>query len=724
MRDIDSNFIGLQSINGKGEKRFAAGSVLTGGMFPIYSGTEFDRVYIAEGMATAMAVHLVSGVPVMVAFSANNILPVAEILYKKFKELGGGIKIIIAADNDCGNEEGNKGLDAAKRAAQTLGCTYVFPVGDGGESIDFNDLYISQGEEAVRECLLQEVKKLHLPAGYELSRDFLYSYEVKGSFVEKNKICGRLIVKATYIDSNGGHGKAVEFNKMTGGIAKVYLSAAEYQDKEACCRKLGNNGLFIADNDSKKPISDYIMASLPEDTIDYVSRTGWKEKIFIVNSRSSQPVIDGRRIEYSKNIDDVYKPKGNLTLWSNEVSRLARGNYIIILSVCAALASPLLKLAGNLNFFLHFYGASSTGKTTTLMIGNSVWTQQSGIDTWSGTANGFEAKCYEHNDIGLILDEIGQANAKDISRVLYLLCNGTGKLRANKNTDLRETKKWRLIGQSAGEHNLAGIFSETGTHVNAGQKVRYLEVPISPNIGIRDIHGFENVQLFISHFKDVIKNNCGTAGPAFVEHLEKDYTCIELAASEVLENLGRRIFDQEGNLPNSGQVQRALNNFSLIAWAGVLAVHYGILKLSVDEVIESVSKCFQEWLKGFGGDVEYETIDILKKILLYYETYSERINPADSTTTDPSKLPICNYEVKAYSDDMEGWYKTILIPSMIFERNVAPEYSYKQRIDALEKSGSLRRYKDRVKVQRQINGTRVTCIEICIEDIVEYLESV
>ena len=84
----------LQFITPEGAKWFKKDAPIKDCFFPI--GNVDRIIYIAEGYATAAAIHEVTTCSVIVAFSAHNLLPVAQITRKKYPNA----EIIICADND------------------------------------------------------------------------------------------------------------------------------------------------------------------------------------------------------------------------------------------------------------------------------------------------------------------------------------------------------------------------------------------------------------------------------------------------------------------------------------------------------------------------------------------------------------------------------------------------------------------------------------------------
>jgi putative DNA primase/helicase len=68
-----------------------------------------------------------------------------------------------------------------------------------------------------------------------------------------------------------------------------------------------------------------------------------------------------------------YTVAGTSESWRNSVARLAYGNYAMMTGIAAALAAPLIGLAGADGFGIHFYEQSSAGKTTTANVASSLY---------------------------------------------------------------------------------------------------------------------------------------------------------------------------------------------------------------------------------------------------------------------------------------------------------------------------------------------------------------
>src|SRR5208337_4921096 len=127
---------------------------------------------------------------------------------------------------------------------------------------------------------------------------------------------------------------------------------------------------------------------------------------------------------------------GTIEDWRNGVAKLASGHALPVLAISAALAGPLLYLAGIEGGGIHFFGQSSTGKTTLLSLAASVWGRGATpgyVRAWRATANGLEGAAAGATDTALILDELGQVDGRELAGALYALANGAGKARAMRD---------------------------------------------------------------------------------------------------------------------------------------------------------------------------------------------------------------------------------------------------------------------------------------------------
>jgi putative DNA primase/helicase len=149
--DLDGTLHSLQTIAPNGEKRFLPGTPKQG-MFCLI-GEHLDNrqgVYLCEGYATGASLYEAYRLPVLVAFDAGNLLPVASRYHARFPH----IPLTVCADNDR-KTPGNPGLTKAREVIATLpGVGLIVPEFPDTAPLhlsDFNDLTALLGSNAHKE---------------------------------------------------------------------------------------------------------------------------------------------------------------------------------------------------------------------------------------------------------------------------------------------------------------------------------------------------------------------------------------------------------------------------------------------------------------------------------------------------------------------------------------------------------------------------------------------
>ncbi|WP_162629920.1 toprim domain-containing protein, partial [Klebsiella pneumoniae] len=120
----------LQLINAEGLKRTLKGGQVKGACHLIDGQKQAGkRLWIAEGYATALTVHHLTGETVMVALSSVNLLSLASLARQKHP----ACQIILAADRDLNGDGQTK---AAAAAAACEGVVALPPVfGDWNDAV-------------------------------------------------------------------------------------------------------------------------------------------------------------------------------------------------------------------------------------------------------------------------------------------------------------------------------------------------------------------------------------------------------------------------------------------------------------------------------------------------------------------------------------------------------------------------------------------------------------
>lgn len=145
--DDTGALVNLQFINADGLKRTLKGGAVKGTCH-IIEGQKHagKRLWIAEGYATALTVHHLTGETVMVALSSVNLLSLASLARQKHP----ACQIVLAADRDLNGDGQTKAAAAADACEGVVALPPVFG--------DWNDAFVQKGEEATRKAIYDAIR--------------------------------------------------------------------------------------------------------------------------------------------------------------------------------------------------------------------------------------------------------------------------------------------------------------------------------------------------------------------------------------------------------------------------------------------------------------------------------------------------------------------------------------------------------------------------------------
>lgn len=383
-------------------------------------------------------------------------------------------------------------------------------------------------------------------------------------------------------------------------------------------RELLDLGMRIDVQAGRTLLQKWLMSRYPKERVTAALRTGWHDtenaRAFVLPGRTigSEAV----RFQSERAVNNDFRSAGSLDGWKESVAKLCSGNPVLLLALSAAFAGPLLKVAAMQEIGgagLHLMGDTSKGKTTALQAAGSVWGSTSFVRAWRATGNGLEATAAGLNDTLLILDEISEADAREIGGIVYAIANGKGKQRAARTGGARESARWRVILLSSGERTLASHMGEAGKRPKGGQEVRLLDVPATGRAhGAFDVLHGHTARGLADSIKAATAKHYGHAGPAFVEAMLAD-------DSDFAEGLAH-FKALEGFAAEDSAEGRAAAVFALLAMAGELATDYGITGWQEGEALKAAIWAFQAW-RDFRGTGQTETRQICEAVRDFIERH-------------------------------------------------------------------------------------------------------
>lgn len=259
-----------------------------------------------------------------------------------------------------------------------------------------------------------------------------------------------------------------------------------------------------------------------EDTFDSIipsqkisSQMGWHGDTFVLGQESISPTSENIIFQSNDVGEQAFAKgittKGSFGKWCDEVGKISH-LPVPMAAVLTSLAAPLLNILDVPGFGVDFAGRTSTGKTTCLRLGASVWGQPdeshgaSVTHTWDVTQVGVERLCALMCDLPVILDDTKRGRAEKIGDIVYGIISGQGRGRGSKR-GLQATQSWRVTFLSSGE---APIISYTR---DAGVRSRILTIrtlPFSDSLK----------QDEIANLNQTIKSNYGHMGRQWIEYLQ------------------------------------------------------------------------------------------------------------------------------------------------------------------------------------------------------------
>jgi uncharacterized protein (DUF927 family) len=511
------------------------------------------------------------------------------------------------------------------------------------------------------------------------------------------RICGRLEVVAFTRDPKGdGWGRLLRWHDSEGRqhqwLMPMSLLAGDGNEYRS---RLMDGGLFIAPGrKARELLTVYLQTERPKRLAWWVSRIGWHHENFAlpgvtIGSEGGDVVLFQTPFE----TEHYFNVSGTVEDWREHVGQFCCGNSRLILAVSCAFAGPLLSLIGGESGGVHFFGGSSTGKTTALLVGASVWGGggRSGfVQSWRTTVNGLEAIAELHNDATLFLDELAQVNAGEAAEAAYLLGNGSGKTRMSRNMGARKKLSWSLLFVSAGEITLADHVQAAGKRIKGGAEVRLVNIEADGGAGMglfEHLHGADSADSFAGQLKDEARRFYGAPIRHYLDHLVRHRSDVERA----IRNFQAEFLRSFVPAGASGEVFRVGQRFAIIAVAGELATSAGITGWAEGEATEAAARCLRSWIDGRGTSGAGDAEAAIRQVRAFIEAHGSSRFQSAKPRSDGAGEPIPEKVINraGFRVEEEGTVLEYLILPEVFKGEVCKGFNHQMVAKALRDRGYL-----------------------------------
>ncbi len=476
------------------------------------------------------------------------------------------------------------------------------------ESIDYNEKSESD-------------KKAHLFEQFYCFNDMIYAKgETRSKFT---KVCKSIeIIAITRCSESTDYGAIATFYGKSKTPITLEFNFKNIHTGTDLIERFSDAGLYI--NPTKSAAFKQYIAAACERQTKCLRRSlsiGWfgeGHTNFVLPDKVIGPAADIIfQPKEPSPLSKIIKSSGSLKEWKSRIGSQLKGNHYFAATLGTSLSSPLLDAAKIENRAYNLSGESGSGKTTVIqscatLFGdgtqpgqgvNDIYTQQ-----WNSTPNSMEMLTSQHNDLPMLIDELGMLGDKDFGKTVYRMCSGNTKNRLTQSSKQQDSKMWRNIILMSSEIPIADKVSENGSPPKAGQLVRFVDIAVTKEKMVTELHGFPNAKSFI----EALKINCGkyygTAGPKFIEYFSTDNAVdipkLRQAAEDEL---------AKDNPDISSEHRRVFRHFALAVVALRLAYKYGVLD---DDLSESVFVVAKDYVATSGElNDAHRAVDFLRDAL-------------------------------------------------------------------------------------------------------------
>jgi len=397
----------LQSIDPNGGKLFHKGGKKSGCYFVIGEIEGAADICIAEGYATGATIHEATGLPVVIAFDAGNLLPVAKKIHRSQPDA----RLIICADDDH-TKTPNAGIEKASKAAKEVCGVMVKP--EFGENrpedaTDFNDMAkhcgmgaacdlikshvtgvthdtpnngeacsvtpeniggvtdVTSNEEAAhaekiamgglsipveeRPCYKVFNTKTRTEEDGDLRAGVWYfSYkpmtEKTPATFSSQWVCSPLHVEAvTHDQHDNNFGRMLRFKNTNNGWRKWAMPMELLKARGDEMRgELLSMGVQI-DPKAHTMLTQYLQALTPMERVLCALQVGWCGNNFVLPDAVYGDNAGGVIFQSGERAHDEYTTAGTLKGWQDGIASLAIGNPLFMVALSGSFAGALLKNA-------------------------------------------------------------------------------------------------------------------------------------------------------------------------------------------------------------------------------------------------------------------------------------------------------------------------------------------------------------------------------------------
>jgi putative DNA primase/helicase len=258
----------------------------------------------------------------------------------------------------------------------------------------------------------------------------------------------------------------IKFQRVDGQPIRALLPREITKSGSTAMQELLSRGANIPTGPGTATELHKVLSVIPVRTYRITNKTGWHGKSFVLPDITIGPDAD-TLIHASRKSTNTLEPQtqGGLDGWLEGLKVPCLASSYLTFGIGVAFAGPLLHLVRqDEGAIFYLAGESSTGKTLTELAAQSVIERASrdSLVTHDTTRRATEEACAAHNDLMLVIEEIGRMGGsqaeirKQFRDLAHKIVGGGGSRRsakAKQDPDLADLR-WRLMSLWSGEKSL------------------------------------------------------------------------------------------------------------------------------------------------------------------------------------------------------------------------------------------------------------------------------
>lgn len=300
-----------------------------------------------------------------------------------------------------------------------------------------------------------------------------------------------------------------------------------------------------------------------------------------------------------------YGHEGSLEDWKLRVAQPAMSDERLVFALCVGFAGPLLDIMNRSWMGVHFLGSCHDLNRTVLVLAASVW-GVGAVGRQVRRWDDFRLDEMRHLRASLVpamtcdtllaLSGLDESDPEAVGVLFGLLSGRDSDLARSLEWSDFFPRDWRTVVFSSG---LASEFARFGEcsfrDVERVSEIASSRFSVVPDWVSSD--GGESAEL-MAVLPEIVRNArmyCGMAGRSYVESLVRDFQVSPREVYAAISEIEQVFFNLVVREHDSLVLREVIRNFGLILAGGVLAVRFGILPCSEEEIREAVRRAYECW---------------------------------------------------------------------------------------------------------------------------------